>query len=68
MEVERGAVSSEIYASDPDARPDADFLPGELRHLVVGNQGRLLDARRTPIAITAVMPETGGFEVEIGAF
>lgn len=61
-------MSSEIYTSDPDARPDAEFLPGELRHLVVGNQGRLLDARRTPIAITAVMPDTGGFEVEIGAF
>jgi len=35
---------------------------------VIGNQGRLLDARRTPITITAVVLETGGFEVEIGAF
>jgi len=61
-------VSSDIYAFDPDARPDADFVPGDLRHLVIGNRGRLLDARRTPIAITAVTPETGGFEVEIGAF
>ncbi len=61
-------MSSDIYASDPDARPDAEFLPGELRHLVIGNRGRLLDARRTPITIAAVMPETGGFEVEIGAF
>jgi hypothetical protein len=61
-------VSSDIYASDPDARPDAEFLPGQLRHLVIGNPGRLLDARRTPITITAVMPDTGEFEVEIGAF
>jgi hypothetical protein len=61
-------VSSDIYASDPDARPDGDFVPGELHHLVIGNQGRLLDARRTPITITSVMPERGGFEVEIGAF
>jgi hypothetical protein len=61
-------VSSDIYASDPDARPDADFVRGELRHLVIGNRGRLLDARRTPITISAVMPDTGGFEVEIGAF
>ncbi|HET6866787.1 MAG TPA: hypothetical protein VFH80_12790 [Solirubrobacteraceae bacterium] len=45
-------MSSDIYASDPDARPDAEFLPGELRYLVIGNRGRLLDARRTPIDLT----------------
>lgn len=61
-------MSSDIYAFDPDARPDTDFMAGELRHLVSGNRGRLLDARRTPVTITAVAPETGGFEVEIGAF
>jgi hypothetical protein len=61
-------VSSDIYAFDPDARPDGDFVAGELRHLVIGNRGRLLDARRTPITVTAVAPEMGGFEVEIGAF
>lgn len=61
-------MSTDIYAFDPDARPDTDFVAGDFRHLVIGNRGRLLDARRTPIAITAVAPETGGFEVEIGAF
>jgi hypothetical protein len=61
-------VSPAIYAFDPDAAPDADFLCGDLRHLVIGNRGRLLDARRTPIAITAVVAEKGAFEVEIGAF
>lgn len=61
-------MSSDIYVHDPDARPDADFVAGDLRHLVTGNRGRLLDARRTPIVITAVAPETGGFELEIGAF
>lgn len=57
-----------IYASDPNSAPDSEFRSGELRYLVVGNRGRLLDARRTPITITAVDPVRGSFEVEIGAF
>jgi hypothetical protein len=61
-------MGAEIYRSDPDAAPDSDFALGELRHLVVGNRGRLLDARRTPVTVTAVIPEIGAFEVEIGAF
>lgn len=61
-------VTDAIYASDPNAAPDSEFWPGELRHLVVGNRGRLLDARRTPITVTAVDPARGSFELEIGAF
>lgn len=61
-------MGAAIYRFDPDALPDSHFAPGELRYLVVGNRGRLLDARRTPITITAVDPDTGGFELEIGAF
>jgi len=61
-------VAGPVYASDPDAAPDSEFVPGELRHLVVGNRGRLLDARRTPVTITAADPERGAFELEIGAF
>jgi hypothetical protein len=61
-------LSTDIYASDPHAASDAEFEPGTLRHLVVGNRGRLLDARRTPITITAVTPLTGDFELEIDAF
>jgi hypothetical protein len=57
-----------IYASDPNSAPDSEFRSGELRYLVAGNRGRLLDARRTPIAVTAVDPVRGSFEVEIGAF
>jgi hypothetical protein len=57
-----------IYASDPEPEPDTDFLPGELRHLVAGTRGRLLDARRTPVTIIAVAAATGAFELEIGAF
>lgn len=61
-------MSDGIYASDPNAAPDSEFWPGELRYLVAGNRGRLLDARRTPITITSTDPARGSFEVEIGAF
>lgn len=57
-----------IYQSSPDPAPDSDFVPGELSHLVLGNQGRLLDARRTPIEIVAVAPATGSFALEVCAF
>jgi len=61
-------VRNGVYAADPDGAPDSEFEPGALRHLVPGNSGRLLDARRTPITITAVHPTRGAFELEIGAF
>jgi len=57
-----------VYESDPHPAPDCEFVAGELRHLVIGNSGRLLDARRTPVTITAVVPDRGAFELEIGAF
>jgi hypothetical protein len=57
-----------VYETDPGTAPDADFVSGRLRLLVPGNRGRLLDARRTPVAITAVDPSICGFEVEIRAF
>jgi hypothetical protein len=57
-----------IYQSDPDKLPDSDFSPGEIRFLVVGNKGRLLDARRTPVEVTAINPDEATFEVEIQAF
>ena len=37
-----------IHKSNPDRRPDSDFIPGELALLVPGNRCRLLDGRRTP--------------------
>ncbi len=61
-------MSAGIYQSLPDPAPDSDFDAGELGYLVAGNHGRLLDARRTPVTVTAVRPQTGAFEVEIGAF
>jgi hypothetical protein len=61
-------VTAAIYESDPNASPESDFVPGALWHLVAGNPGRLRDARRTPITVTAVRPDVGAFEVEVGAF
>lgn len=58
----------EIYDLDPDPARDAEFVRGALRHLVVGNRGRLLDARRTPVKVTGVRMRTGSFEVEVCAF
>ena len=57
-----------VYESDPHTAPDGEFQPAELRLLVAGNRGRLLDARRTPIEIAAVLPEVGSFVVEVLAF
>ncbi len=57
-----------VYEFDPGAQPDSDFIAGDLTRLVVGNHGRLLDDRRTPIVITAVIPERAAFELEIGGF
>lgn len=57
-----------MYQFDPDARADDQFTAGELRWLVPGNRGRLLDARRTPVQVTQVDLPHGYFEVEILAF
>lgn len=61
-------MTGSVYQSDPGAAPDSGFVPGGLRHLVAGNRGRLLDARRTPVRVTAVRAEAGFFEVEVQAF
>jgi hypothetical protein len=57
-----------MYQTDPEALPDEQFSPGELSWLVPGNHGRVLDARRTPVRVTAVDLPHGYFEVEIQAF
>jgi hypothetical protein len=57
-----------IHESDPDQAPDSAFVPGELHHLVPGITGRMLDTRRTPVAIGPVDPDLGTFEVEVLAF
>jgi hypothetical protein len=57
-----------VYASDPNAAPDDQFEPGRLEHLVVGNAGRLLDPRRTPVTVTGIELLSGLFEAEVQAF
>lgn len=57
-----------IYASDDDPAPDSEFAAGELRLLVVGNRGRLLDARRTPVTVVDVSADRGSFVVRVDAF
>ena len=61
-------MAGSVYQSDPGAAPDSEFVRGGLRHLVAGNRGRLLDARRTPVHVTGVWAQTGFFEVEVDAF
>lgn len=57
-----------VYEHDPDMAPDADFEPGELRHLNPGNEGRMLDRRRTPIRVVGLQPEFGTWTCEVLAF
>jgi hypothetical protein len=57
-----------IYERNPNAAPDTDFEPGELVHVAVGNHGRLLDPRRTPVTVVAVRPDLGAFVVRLDDF
>jgi hypothetical protein len=57
-----------VYASEEHPEPDAAFAAGELGHLVIGNRGRLLDARRIPVTVIDVAPERGSFVVRVEAF
>jgi hypothetical protein len=68
LEVISIEVQPEMYLADPEALPDDRFAPGELGWLVAGNDGRLLDARRTPVRVTAIDLRHGFFEIEIAAF
>ncbi len=57
-----------MYQRDPEMAADSEFEPGRLEHVVVGNEGRLLDPRRTPVRVLGIRPEVGLFEVEVIAF
>jgi hypothetical protein len=57
-----------VYAGDDRQPDDAGFAAADLRHLVVGNRGRLLDPRRTRVTVLDVAPERGSFSVRIEAF
>jgi hypothetical protein len=62
------AMSPNWFQFDPNRAQDTDFEPGELHHLCVGNEGRLLDFRRTPVQVGGVCDETGLATIEICAF
>jgi hypothetical protein len=57
-----------IYQSNEDRLPDSEFEPGQYSHLVVGNHGRLLDPRRTPVGIVDMRTSLGMFLVQIEDF
>lgn len=57
-----------VYETDPHSEPDDSFTAGAPRYAVPGNQGRLRDARRTPLSIVEVEPERGEIEVRIEGF
>jgi len=56
------------FQSDPNRAPDSEFEPGELHHLCIGNEGRLLDFRRTPVRIEELSDEMGLATLRILAF
>lgn len=53
------------YQYNPDRLPDSAFEPGSFAHIVVGNEGRALDYRRTPVRITEVKESSGLIILEI---
>ncbi|NNF44995.1 MAG: hypothetical protein HKO59_03655 [Phycisphaerales bacterium] len=57
-----------VYQSNPDMLPDSAFTPATLDHLVVGNRGRMLDQRRTPVTIVGVVETTGFVVLRIDDF
>jgi hypothetical protein len=57
-----------VYQSDPDRAQDSDFEPGVPAHAVVGNRGRMLDPRRTPVLIVDVDVPHGFLVLEVTAF
>jgi hypothetical protein len=57
-----------VYESNPEMDDDSGYVTGTLDHLVAGNRGRLLDARRTPVTVVAVHAARGSFSVQIDAF
>ena len=54
-----------VYQFNPDMLPDTSFHPGNIKYLVPGNEGRLLDSRRTPLRVLDVKRTSGFFVVEI---
>lgn len=53
------------FQYNPDKLPDCRFEPGCLAHVVVGNEDRALDYRRTPVRIREVRYSSGLMVLEI---
>jgi hypothetical protein len=64
----RITMTSKWFQTDPHRSPDSEFEPGERHHLCMGNEGRLLDFRRTPVRIESLCDETGLATIQILAF
>ena len=54
-----------IYQFNAEMLPDTCFQTGRLKYIVPGNEGRLLDGRRTPVRLLEVKHISGFFVVEI---
>src|SRR5688572_7317982 len=61
-------MSPTWFQFDPNRARDTDFEPGELHHLCVGNEGRLLDFRRTPVQVMRMCDATALATIEILGF
>ncbi len=57
-----------VYQHNPDMAPDSDFVSGELKYLVAGNEARMLDPRRTPVRLVEFRRAAGLFVMEVLAF
>lgn len=53
------------YQFNPNSPADTCFLPGDLKYLIPGNEGRWLDPRRTPLRVLDVRRSSGFFVVEL---
>ena len=53
------------YQYNPDKLPDSEFERGSFEHIVVGNEGRALDYRRTPVRIREVRESSGLIILEL---
>jgi hypothetical protein len=61
-------VPEVIHQTNPNMLSDSEFVSGTLPYVVPGNEGRLLDPRRTPVRIVTVDESSGYFVLEIMAF
>jgi hypothetical protein len=56
---------SVVYQFNPDMRPDTDYVSGELKYLLPGNEARMLDPRRTPLRVVGIDLQAGFFVTEV---